>query len=68
LNREKKFVVVCQNCQDRIIPYDVLILAPGRQFVRLDCPEPEIDDPNFLAFKKKSNRHKMQGQLDLTFK
>lgn len=53
---------------DRIVPYDILVLAPGRQFQRIDCPEPEIDDPNFLAFKKKSQRHKMQGETNLVFK
>ena len=63
--RDKKYVVVNK---DRIVPYDILILAPGQQFQRPDCPEAEIDDPNFVAFKTKTNPHKLQGKKELSFK
>lgn len=63
--REKKYVVVNK---ERIVPYDILVLAPGRQFQRVDCPDAEVEDPNFLAFKKRSNKRGQDADVTIHFK
>ncbi|CAL8073178.1 unnamed protein product [Orchesella dallaii] len=62
--KDSKYVVVNS---EYIVPYDKLILAPGQQFQRLDCPEPEINDPNFMAFKKNTATHELQDSKNLKF-
>ncbi|ODN02858.1 Urocanate hydratase [Orchesella cincta] len=62
--RDAKYVVVNS---EYVVPYDKLILAPGQQFQRLDCPEPEINDPNFMAFKKNTATHELQDTKNLKF-
>lgn len=63
--RDSKYVVVNS---DNVVPYDKLVLAPGQQFQRLDCPEPEIDDPNFTAFKKNTATLVQQDSNKLQFR
>jgi hypothetical protein len=63
--REKKFVAVNQ---DKIVPYDILVLTPGQQFQRPDCPEPEIDDPNFITFKKNTEKDSSDAEKFSEFK
>ena len=36
----------------KLVPYDMLVLTCGRQFIRPDCPNPEIIDDNFKKFKE----------------
>lgn len=65
IKRDAKYVVVNG---ENVVQYDKLVLAPGQQFQRLDCPEPEINDPNFTAFKKNTATHELQEKKELKFK
>lgn len=64
IKRDQKYVVVNE---DNVVQYDKLVIAPGQQFQRLDCPEPEINDPNFTAFKKNTATHEGQEKKDMKF-
>jgi hypothetical protein len=36
----------------RKIVYDLLIICAGRQFIRPDCPVPEIHDDHFARYRE----------------
>lgn len=55
--KDQKHVVVNF---DSIVPYDRLVLTPGLQYQRLDCPTPEIEDPNFIRFKMNTDPENIQ--------
>jgi len=51
-----------------VMPYDILVLTPGRQFIRPDCPEPEINNPNFQAFKDSTTGKNVKYDNRVVFK
>jgi hypothetical protein len=51
--RKIKVVVVNER---KVVPYDVLVLTCGRQFIRPDCPNPEIQDEKMDKFQETTSR------------
>lgn len=36
----------------KVVPYDLLVFATGRQFIRPDHPEPRMDEDRLDKFKQ----------------